>query len=313
MLDPQCKNIIDLVIEKGIPPTHTLTPAAARESYAQRRFFAQNDPAEVAEVHHLSVPGPGGEITLRGYRPIGSTADQILPCLVYYHGGGHVIGDLDTHDVLCRDLSNYAHCAVYAVHYRLAPEHIFPAAFDDCLAATQWVHVNAASLKIDPARIAIGGDSAGGQLAATVALGLKKSNSFKPALQLLIYPMTDATAKEGSMITNAQGYLLTKDSMDYFLGHYMPEEWMRKDWRGSPFLADDHAGLPPAFVITAGYDPLRDEGSKYADKLSASGVPTQYICFERQIHGFVPMGRVITEANTAVKLCAQALRDRFGN
>lgn len=311
MLDPQCKFIIDLVIEKGIPPTHTLTPIQARESYSQRRFFAQNDPAEVADVRDIQIPGPVGDLTLRSYRPIGSKPDQTLPCLVYYHGGGHVIGDLDTHDVLCRDLSNMAQCAVYAVHYRLAPEHIFPAAFDDCVDATKWVHANAGSLKIDPDRIAIAGDSAGGQLTAVVALALKKTNSFKPVLQLLIYPMTDATAKDGSMVTNAQGYLLTKDSMDYFLGHYMPEEWMRKDWRGSPFLADDHTGLPPAVVITAGYDPLRDEGAKYADKLSSAGVPTQYICFERQIHGFVPMGRVITEADTAVKLCAQVLREAF--
>jgi len=248
---------------------------------------------------------------VRHYRPLGSATTDKLPALVYYHGGGHVIGDLDTHDVLCRTLSNQAQCAVFSVDYRLAPEHIFPAAADDCVAATKWVHANARALNIDAARIAVGGDSAGGQLAAVVALALKQDGAFKPVLQLMIYPVTDASTERESMSTNGQGYLLTRDSMDYFYGHYMPEAWMRQDWRASPMLAKDHSDLPPALVITAGYDPLRDEGYAYADKLSAAGVPTQYICFERQIHGFVPLGRILDEANTAVKLCAQALRDRF--
>ena len=311
MLDPQAKALIDLIAEKGIPPTHTLSPKDARDFYVQRRFFSQPDAPEVAESKDIQIPGPGGEITLRAYRPLGSSTAEILPALVYYHGGGHVIGDLDTHDTLCRTLANLAGCAVFAVHYRLAPEHIFPAASDDCVAATKWVHDHAVALKIDPSRIAVGGDSAGGHLAAVVSLTLKQEKNFKPVLQLLIYPVTNAAQVSASMISNAQGYLLTRDSMDYFYGHYMPETWMREDWRGSPMLATDHTDLPPALVITAGYDPLRDEGRAYADKLSASGVPTQYICFERQIHGFVPMGRILREANTAVKLCAEVLRDAF--
>jgi acetyl esterase len=311
MLDPQAKALIDLIAEKGIPPTHTLSPQDARDYYVQRRFFSQPDAPEVAEVKDIQIPGPAGEITLRCYRPLGSASAETLPALLYYHGGGHVIGDLDTHDTLCRTLANLAHCAVFSVHYRLAPEHIFPAASDDCVAATLWVHANATALKIDPARIAVGGDSAGGHLAAVVALTLKKDHQFKPVLQLLIYPVANASAVSESMRTNAQGYLLTRDSMDYFYGHYMPESWMREDWRGSPILAADHTDLPPALVITAGYDPLRDEGRDYADKLSAAGVPTQYICFERQIHGFVPMGRILREADTAVKLCAQTMRDHF--
>jgi acetyl esterase len=311
MLDPQAKALIDLITEKGIPPTHTLSPKDARDFYVQRRFFSQPDAPQVAESKDIQIPGPGGEITLRCYRPLGSSAEQVLPALVYYHGGGHVIGDLDTHDTLCRTLANLAQCAVFAVHYRLAPEHIFPAASDDCVAATNWVHDHAAALKIDPQRIAVGGDSAGGHLAAVVALTLKKNKCFKPVLQLLIYPVANAAEVSASMISNAQGYLLTRDSMDYFYGHYMPETWMRQDWRGSPMLAADHTDLPPALVITAGYDPLRDEGRAYADKLSAAGVPTQYICFERQIHGFVPMGRILREANTAVKLCAEVLKNHF--
>jgi acetyl esterase len=222
-----------------------------------------------------------------------------------------VIGDIDTHDVLCRTLSNLAHCAVFSVHYRLAPENVFPAASDDCVAATKWVHDNAAALKIDPARIAVGGDSAGGHLAAVVALSLKADNSFKPVLQLLIYPVTDPSSERESMRTNGQGYMLTKDSMAYYYGAYMPEKWMRNDWRGAPMLAKDHTGLAPAFVMTAGFDPLRDEGADYADKLTMAGVPTQYVCFERQIHGFITMGRIIDEANTAAELCAAALRAKF--
>lgn len=311
MLDPQAKALIDLVIANGIPPMHTSPPVEARAFYAERRFFTQPDAPDVAQALDIQAPGPAGSINLRSYRPIGSQASEVLPALVYYHGGGHVIGDLDTHDVLCRTLSNLARCAVFSVNYRLAPEHIFPAAADDCIAATKWVHANAASLHIDATRIAIGGDSAGGQLAAVVALALKQDGAFKPVLQLLLYPVTDASCERESMRTNAQGYLLTRDSMDYFYGHYMPETWMRNDWRGSPMLAKDHSELPPALVITAGYDPLRDEGRAYADKLSAAGVATQYICFERQIHGFALMGRILDEANTAVKLCAQVLRDRF--
>ncbi len=311
MLDPQAKALIDLIAEKGIPPTHTLSPQDARDAYVQRRFFSQPDAPEVAQVLDIQIPGPGGALTLRSYRPKGCDAQTILPALVYFHGGGHVIGDLDTHDTLCRTLSNLAECAVFSVHYRLAPEHIFPAASDDCLAATQWVHDNAATLRVDPARIAIGGDSAGGHLAAVVALTLKQNKAFTPVLQLLIYPVANASTVSESMRTNAQGYLLTRDSMDYFYDHYMPESWMRHDWRGSPILAADHTGLPPALIITAGYDPLHDEGRDYADKLSSAGVPTQYVCFERQIHGFVPMGRVLREANTAVKLCAHVLQDHF--
>ena len=311
MLDPQAKALIDLVIEKGIPPTHTLTPAEARAFYADRRDFSQPDAPAIASVRDVQVPGPGGPITVRCYRPAGSVATDVLPALVYYHGGGHVIGDLETHDVICRQLGNLAGCAVFSVGYRLAPEHIFPAAAVDCIAATRWVHDQAQALGIDRARIAVGGDSAGGQLAAVVCLALRDAHAFSPVLQLLIYPVTDACAKTTSLQANAQGYLLTKDSIDYFYGHYMPEAWMRLDWRASPLRAADHRNLPPALVVTAGFDPLRDEGLLYADKLSAAGVPTQYICFERQIHGFALMGRILDEANTVVRLLAQALRERF--
>lgn len=313
MLDPQAKALIDLMISKGIPPAHLLTPQEARKAYVERRFFSQPDPEEVGSVQERSIPGPGGAILCRMYRPVAKSAEPVLPVLMYFHGGGHVIGDLDTHDSLCRQLSNRSGCAIVSVGYRLAPEHRFPAAFDDCVAATNWVYAQAASLKIDPTRIAVGGDSAGGQLAATVAIAIRDAGQFALAFQLLIYPVTNMHEASASVTQKNQGYLLTKDSLDYYYGHYVPEGQDRRDWRISPLLASSHANLPPALVLLAGEDPLVDEGRAYADKLSAAGVATQVVCFERQIHGFLPMGRIMDEANTGVELCASVLKQTLAS
>jgi len=305
MLDPQARALIDLMIEKGVPPTHTLTPAQARSFYRDRRTFTQPDPPAMAEVRELRA----GEVPLRLVRPAGTQAAQQLPVLVYFHGGGWTIGDLDTHDVLCRQLAQASGAAVVSVDYRLGPEHRFPAAVDDCLAATRWVRAQAAALGVDASRLAVGGDSAGGNLAAVVCLALREAGEPLPAFQLLIYPATDMRAVAPSHTSNGQGYLLTRDSIAYYTGHYLGEDLaLRSDWRASPLLASDHRGLPPALVLTAGFDPLRDEGLQYADALSAAGVPAQYLCFERQIHGFITMGRVLDEANLAVQVCAAALR-----
>ena len=303
MLDPQAKALIDLMVERGVPPTHTLTPAEARRFYLERRFFTQPEPSAVAAVRDLAGPVP-----LRSYRPAGAVSDAVLPVLVYFHGGGWTIGDLDTHDVLCRQLANASGAAVVSVDYRMGPENRFPAALDDCVAAVRWVREQAAALAIDPARLALGGDSAGGNLAAAAAITLRDAGDPAPRFQLLIYPATDMRALAPSHTTNAQGFLLTADSIAYYRGHYIErhEEW--SDWRASPLLAPDLSRLPPALVLTAGYDPLRDEGRQYADALSAAGTPAQYLCFERQIHGFITMGRVIDEANTALALCAWSLR-----
>jgi acetyl esterase len=216
--------------------------------------------------------------------------------------------------VLCRQLANAAGCAVVAVHYRLAPEAVFPAAVDDCLAATRWVHANAVSLYLDPARIAVGGDSAGGNLAAAVALAARDSSQggagdLPIRFQLLIYPAVDMRQLTASITTNGKGYVLEQATMAYFQDHYTGNNpAMHEDWRASPLLATSHQNLPPALVLTAGFDPLRDEGLAYADKLAQSGVKTSYVCFERQIHGFITMGRVMTEANAAVRLCAAELK-----
>ena len=308
MLHPQAQALLKLMEEKGVPPTHTLTPGQARAFYRDRRTFTQPEPPQVAAVRDLEARGPAGPIPLRSYRPAGCGADDVLPVLVYYHGGGWVIGDLDTHDVVCRQLSNLSGCAVVAVDYRLAPEHRFPAAFDDALAAARWVRAQAGALKVDASRIAVGGDSAGGNLAAAVALAARDAGDLPLAFQLLVYPATDQRRGWPSHTTNGQGYLLTKESMDYYHDHYLPDPALDADWRASPLLAASHAGLPPAFVLTAGYDPLRDEGLQYAQALSAAGTSATLVNFERQIHGFITMGRVIDEANVAVQLCAAQLR-----
>ena len=306
MLDPQAQALLDLMAARNVPPTHTLTPQDARRFYLERRAVTQPPARPVAEVRDLAASGAHGAIPLRLYRPAGAASPA--PTLVYYHGGGWVMGDLDTHDSLCRDLADAAQCVVVAVDYRMGPEHRFPAAVDDVLAATRWLQHNAAELGLDAQRFAVGGDSAGGNLAAVVALAWRDGPQAIPLkLQLLIYPATDMRAVAPSHSHNGQGYMLTSDTIAYFRGHYInPEHYA--DWRASPLLHPNLAGLPPALVITAGFDPLRDEGLQYANALSAAGGSTQYICFERQIHGFITMGRVLQEANTAVGLCAVALR-----
>ena len=228
--------------------------------------------------------------------------------LVYFHGGGWTIGDLDSHDVLCRQLCLAADVAVVAVDYRMGPEYRFPAAVEDCVEAMRWVRSQAARLGLAATRLAVGGDSAGGNLAAVVCLVLRNAGDPPPVFQLLIYPATDMRAVAPSHTTNGQGYLLTSDLIAYFRGHYVDEaSWA--DWRASPLLAPDLGGLPPALVLTAGFDPLRDEGRQYADALSAAGNRVQYVCFERQIHGFITMSKVLDEARSAVALCAAVLKE----
>ena len=302
MLDPQARALIDLMIQRQVPPVHTLPVAQARQMYLERRSLTQPEPPVIGAVRDLQTDGG---IPLRLYRPVG---DGIKPVLVYFHGGGWTIGDLETHDVLCRQLCAAAGVAVVSVHYRLAPEARFPAAVDDCLAATRWVQQQAMALGLDVARLAVGGDSAGGNLAAVVCLLMRDAGDVPPAFQLLIYPATDQRAIAPSHTSNAQGYLLTRDSIAYYWGHYGGPGGDASDWRASPLLAPDHAHLPPALVLTAGYDPLRDEGLQYADALSAAGNRVQYVCFERQVHGFITMGRVLDEANTAIALCVAVLR-----
>ena len=308
MLHPQASALLRLIEERGLPSTHTLSPVDARAMYRERRFFTQPAPPEVASSRDLKAKGPAGELALRLYRPRASHATEQLPVLVYYHGGGWVIGDLDTHDTLCRELSNGSGVAVVAVDYRMGPEHRFPAAVDDAVAAARWVRAHAAELALDAGRMAVGGDSAGGNLAAVVAIAARDAGDLPLAFQLLIYPATDQRRCAPSHQSNGAGYLLTRDTISYFHDHYISDPEHDLDWRASPLLHADLSRLPPALVLTAGYDPLRDEGLQYAQKLTEAGNRATLVCFERQIHGFITMGKVLDEANTAVSFCTTQLR-----
>jgi len=314
MLHPQARALLDWIEQRAIPPTHTLSPAEARKFYRERRTATQPEPPAVARVEDLLAEGRNGPIPLRLYKPLlnasnaSANAPPRLPALVYFHGGGWVIGDLDTHDTLCRQLANGSGCAVVAVDYRMGPEHRFPAAVDDSLAATYWVRGQAPTLGLDATLLAVGGDSAGGNLAAVVAIAARDAGDLPLAFQLLIYPATDMRRSAPSHTTNGQGYLLTRDTIDYFHDHYISDPTHDLDWRASPLLHADLSNLPPAFVLTAGYDPLRDEGLHYAQRLSEAGNRATHINFERQIHGFITMGKVIDEANAAVAICACELR-----
>ncbi len=308
MLHPQARALLDLLIARQVPEIHTLSATDARAGYRDRRALSQPDAPEVGLVQELSIPGAAGKIAARHYRPVGAQASQALPAMVFFHGGGWVIGDLDTHDVLCRQLCNASGCAIVAVDYRLAPEARFPAAFDDSLAACRWVANNASKLNIDASRLAVGGDSAGGNLAAAVAIAAREAGDLPLRYQLLIYPATDQVDHFPSRTSNGRGYLLTANTMRFFHDHYIVEEGHDLDWRASPLRASRLSDLPPALVLTAGFDPLLDEGRAYAKALTVAGTPCSYVCFERQIHGFITMGRVLAEANTAVALCAAELQ-----
>jgi acetyl esterase len=310
-LAPEAKAVLDWIASAGTPPYDTLPPPEARRQYREARKALTPPPPDVASVQDRPAPGPHGPIPVRCYRPLGSAPDDRLPVLVYFHGGGWTIGDLETHDWVCRSLANETPCAVVAVDYRLGPEDKFPAAVDDARAATRWVAASADELRVDPSRVAVGGDSAGGNLAAVVALTARDEGGPALAFQLLIYPGTQIEADFPSLRELGEGHLLTNRLMTWFRSCYVrgPEDC--SDWRTSPLLARDHSRLPPALVITGEYDPLRDEGKAYADRLQASGVGTAYSCYPGMIHGFVTMARVIPAAHAAIAESARALAAAF--
>ncbi len=310
-LDPQVTVLLERVARSQLPPYYELPPAVARRVYHDTRSATAPPAPEMAAVMLMLVPGPAGPVPVRSYRPAGATKGEILPALVFYHGGGWVIGDLDTHDVVCRQLSNGSRCMVFSVEYRLAPEARFPAAVDDCIAATRWLTAQAGALGVDPRHIAVGGDSAGGNLAAVVCIDARDAQQPIPCFQLLIYPATDQRSGHASHERNAEGYLLTRKGMNYFRGHYLPDEADWLDWRASPLLATSLASLPSAYVLTAGYDPLVDEGRAYAERLTAEGVNTEYRDYPGMVHGFLLMGGVLDTAKEAVAHCCAALRAAF--
>ncbi len=306
-LDPDAQTVLDMVKAAGRPAFHTITPAEARVFYAAGRTVLQPEPQAVAEVRDLAAPGAGGEIKLRLYRGAATKAGETLPCLVWYHGGGWVLGDLDSHDTVCRRLANQTSACVISVDYRMAPEHVFPAAVDDSAAATGWIVANATALAIDPARLAVGGDSAGGNLAAVIAL-MSRDGSLPPlTAQILIYPATDLAATSDVYRRITDGYPLTAPTMLWFRDLYLrgAADWV--DWRASPLRAASLAGTAPALVITCSHDPLADEGIAYASRLEQDGVRVQHTHFSDQIHGFLTMGKFIRASNTAHDLIAGSL------
>jgi acetyl esterase len=263
----------------------------------------------VAAVEDRRLAGPGGELPVRVYRPPGTGP---FPALVYLHGGGWVLGGLDTHDGTCRALARAVPCVVVSVDYRLAPEHPFPCAAEDAWAATRHVAANAAAFGAEPGRIAVGGDSAGGNLAAVVALMARDRGGPSLVHQLLVYPVIDAAMDTPSYRENAEGYFLTADAMAWFWGHYVPDPAARRNPYASPLRAADLAGVAPAQVLTAEFDPLRDEGETYAARLRAAGVPVTLRRFDGMIHGFFSMTGSLDQAAVAVEEAAVGLRAAFG-
>jgi acetyl esterase len=289
----------------GLPAFDRISPTEARRLYLETRSALKPSAPDLAIVRDLnSVVEADLQVGLRLYRP----ADGVLPAFIYFHGGGWVVGDLDTHDVICRQIAAQSGAVVVAVDYRLAPEHRFPAAVDDAWSATTWIAAHAGDLGIDATRIAIGGDSAGAGLAAVVTLMARDAGAPRLAYQVLVYPVTDLRAESDSYATYAEGYMLTRSAMKWYIAQYAPDAASWSDWRGSPLLAESVRGVPPALILAAQCDPLRSEGAQYARRLEQAGIAVDYVEYEGMIHGFLTMGGKIDAANRAVATIAAALR-----
>lgn len=304
-LDPQAKAILDQLAAEDGPALYEMAPAQAREMYGAMAQAMDSLDIPIGAVSDRLITGPSADIPVRVYTPVAGSG--ALPVLVWFHGGGWVIGNITTHDTLCRTLANAAGCLVVSVDYRLAPEDPFPAAVDDCYAALQWVQNNASEIGGDANRIAVGGDSAGGNLAAVVALKARNEKGPQICLQLLAYPVTDARMETGSYRAFAEGHLLEAKSMAWFFDQYAPGALDRLQPYLSPLLARTLKNLPPAYIITAGYDVLRDEGKAYAEALEAAGNDVTYVNYEGMVHGFLNMQAVLDTSKTAIKDAAKAL------
>ena len=299
-LDPDAAAVFTAFQAAGRPPYETLSPAEAREFYLQSRVVTNPEPPELESVKPLSIPATHGAIPARIYTPTRlRKAGGLAPGLVFFHGGGWVIGDLDSHDVVCRKLADEGQLIVISVDYRLAPEHKFPAAVEDAVTATKWVAGHAGQLGIDAARLCVGGDSAGGNLAAVVAIAARDGDGPAISAQVLIYPATDFAMTHLSHREPETSILLTHSVIPWFRDHYLNGAADIHDWRASPSRAETLVGLPPAYVLTAGADPLRDEGDEYARRLQQAGVAVTHRTFPGQFHGFFTMGKLLQQANVA--------------
>jgi acetyl esterase/lipase len=308
-LDRRAERLLAMLAATQGHPDASETPSARRAALSALARMADDATAD-ADIRDLRCPGPDGPIDLRLYSPP-KTAGSILPGLAFFHGGGWVAGDLETHDGLCRRLALAAGGRVIAVNYRLAPEHRFPAALEDCLAATDWIAAHAETLGLDAARLAVGGDSVGGGLAAAVALATRDAGGPRLAAQVLICPILDAARSTGSRAALADGYFISAAAFARDLAAYLPQDVRSDDPRLSPLQATDLAGLPHAILHTAEFDPFRDEGEAYAERLRAAGVAAQTTRHPGQIHYFYAMARAIPAAHDAAALIGTQLRDAF--
>ncbi|CAN5377245.1 alpha/beta hydrolase [soil metagenome] len=305
-LDTRTQWFLQLLARSGQQPLHLLGVRQARAEFDLFQTVMSGRPAPIGEIVDRTIPGPGGRLRVRIYRPAGSVA-RLLPTILYLHGGGWAIGSLEAYDLPCRFFCARTGCAVVAVDYRLAPEHKFPAGLDDAVAAFRWVAAESEELGIDPGRIVVAGDSAGGTLATVVAQQMR-GEERTPCLQWLIYPATDLGGEMGSHTSCGQGFLLTQADMEWFRGLYLNDPSEIADPRVSPLRATDLAGLPPALIFTAGLDPLRDEGQAYAERLTAAGVKTVHREFDSLIHGFVGMRGALHAAARAMDDMVAGLR-----
>ncbi|MDA0162469.1 alpha/beta hydrolase [Solirubrobacter ginsenosidimutans] len=305
-VDPQIQKLLDEMREAGAKPFEELSVPEARAA-AWSFGPLQGKPEEVASIEHTFIPGPTAELPVRIYTP--ATGDGPYPGLVYYHGSGWVVLNIAVCDTTMRALANSTGCKVVAVNYQKAPEHPFPIPFDDCWAATNWIFENAEKLNLDAARIGVIGDSAGGNLAAAVALKARDVGAPTIAFQALIYPAVEHNWDSASAHENAEGYLLQRESMRWFWNHYVQDEALADDPRVSPLKAGDHSGLPPAFIATAEFDPLRDDGRAYHAKLHDAGVPVTYVEYDGMIHGFYWMQGIADGARRLHADLAEAIRE----
>ncbi|MGC9954598.1 MAG: alpha/beta hydrolase [Rhizomicrobium sp.] len=306
-LDPLAKAFLDQLAAAPTPKLWELPPAGARQAFTALMALVGPKDVPIGRIENIAMPGPGGDMKLRVYTPV-AAGGEALPALVFFHGGGFAIGDLDSHDGLCRLLASESGARVVAVDYRLAPEHKFPAAVEDSYAAVSWVEENAARLGVDANRIAVGGDSAGGTLSAVVCQRAKEADGPKIAGQLLMFPMTQLGGTFASLREFAVGHFLDKQSMEWFYRNYVPPGSDFADPRLSPLLAEDVSGLPPAYVMLGGCDPLHDEGLAYAQKLRAAGVAVTVADYPDMLHSFIYLQAVLPQAYTALAAAAKALR-----
>ena len=305
---PKLQELLAMPADPDVTPVEEMAPDEARADFDSALGSVDGEKPDIHAVRDIEVPGPGGAIPARLYEPV--PADGLRPLLVYFHGGGYIRGNIETHDSACRILANSSGCLVASVDYSLAPECKFPGAIEECFAATRWFSENAAEIGADASRLAVGGDSAGGNMACAVTLMARDAGGPAIKFQLLIYPNTDMKADNESVRAFSKGYWL--DSLPFYVASYLRSDADIENPLASPLRAPDLSNLPPAYVMTAGFDPLRDEGKAYAERLSAAGVAVEYRCYDDMIHGFTLLRTILDDADEATAACGEALKRGLG-